>query len=935
VVLELLRLDIINKGLSTDYGGAKACFPTRGFIQPLATPALAEAHSEKPRAGLKTHLSEERLALRNTSPADKHKHGSRPGVDSGDSVASGVPQIRARVRQDLTADANLADVDRAVRSLQLLLRSSRLYERNHPHTLQSLDGAYESLRGVSATLNGLEIRVERGGLVVPKVSEAPLPDPKGELQALAKDLQRAGILTLVFAREFHVGELDTLGQLVRGALLRSEEGAKGAASRWPALLSENRVEGILVNTQTERKVDSVLASLIAALVAYGGHSPREASEQPIAAPQIDDLIATLQLLARLTPPLEVARGLAPDEAARAIHSAMEDASRDTVRLLLSCISQYAPREGEQPQPYFLRLSENLIFESLAPEFSAGSLTAVSVRPTVHRLGDVLVAAGGYTGPHASAHLTTFATTWATETYREKLIEKFWVELPPREKSAVLRGPDVWCVPIVALNLTLRQLAETGADAPRREARNIVLNYARRIDNQDAAARRSVAAGLNELTTVIESLWPNQVPEDLSRGTLKALEEETVPETAALLAAFLETLGRIAVNRGDYSGLEGILIGLEKAPKDQAHDHMSALVRRLVGQDRWLLLVDAAFANRALDPALPRLLQRDPDRLIDRMTSLLTEPRSAELLPGMARLLRTIGVPVLNLLETRLYEARKQRVSGAIKLLATADPDRLLRGLTRALTSWEWSLQDLAVSELSRPANAGSAQSAAFVFSAMLAEAHPLVVPMMIDQIGLAQETTSVPQLMEIAAGEHEILRDQFVRIKAIEALGRMRAQEASELLRTLAEKRDGITYCEPSGLRAAAEDALAMIEDRPSSQRVRAAFDAAAQSSASYVVPRRYVRVPLESPLRAQIDGGQAGMARVKTISLGGAYLESPKKLAVGDSIQLEIRSGLRKIHFTAVVRNIGAEGSGVEFVHMKDEDREKLRKLVQRHLQL
>jgi hypothetical protein len=126
-----------------------------------------------------------------------------------------------------------------------------------------------------------------------------------------------------------------------------------------------------------------------------------------------------------------------------------------------------------------------------------------------------------------------------------------------------------------------------------------------------------------------------------------------------------------------------------------------------------------------------------------------------------------------------------------------------------------------------------------------------------------------------------------------------------------------------------------MMEDRPSSARVRAAFDAAAQSSVNFVVPRRYARVPLESPLRAQIDGAQMGMARVKTISLGGAYLESPKKLTVGDSIKLEIRTGLRKLHFTAVVRNIGPEGNGVEFVHMRDEDREKLRKLVQRHLQL
>jgi len=444
--------------------------------------------------------------------------------------------------------------------------------------------------------------------------------------------------------------------------------------------------------------------------------------------------------------------------------------------------------------------------------------------------------------------------------------------------------------------------------------------------------------LNELTPIIQSLWPNQLPEDLHRGgSMKALEQETVPETAALLAAFIESLGRIAVSRADYSGFETILDALERAPRDAEHDHLAALAHRLVAQDRWLLLVDAALANRSLDPVLPRLLQRDPERLLDRLTLLLTDPRGNDLIQAMARLLRTIGVPVLNLLETRLYEARRQRVSAAIKLLAAADADRLLRGLARALGSWEWNLQDLAISELSRPANSASAQSAAFVFSAVLADAHPLVVPMMIDQIGLAQETTAVAQLMEIAAGEHEILRDQFVRIKAIEALGRMRAVEAADLLRQLAEHREGLTYVEPAGLRAAAEDALAMLENRPSSARVRAAYEAAAQTASGYVVPRRYVRVPLESPLRAQIEGGgsSAGLARVKTISLGGAYLESPGKLNVGDSIKLEVRAGLRKINFTAVVRNIGPDGSGVEFVHMKDEDRDKLRKLVQRHLHI
>jgi hypothetical protein len=828
------------------------------------------------------------------------------------------------------------EVQKALRNLHLLMRSERLYEKDHPRRLDSLDSAYDSIRSATETLGGLEIRVERGGLVAPRLGDAHLPDTRGEMQALAVDLQRAGVYALLFSKKFHVGELDTLVRLVKASLLRSEEPANGGGNGWwPARLLENRVEGISVNTQTERRVDTVLASLIAALVAYGGHSPREAADSPIQAPDFDDLVSCLRLLARLTPPLESARGLSPEEAARAIHGAMEEASRDSVSMLLSSVSQYGPREGERPQPYLLRLSEHVIFEFLSAEFASGSLTASSVRPTFYRLSDVMVEAGGYSGPHSSQHLSSLAVTWATDTHRERLIDRFWLDLSPREKSAVLRGPDVWCVPVAALRHTLGQLADAGADAPRREARNIVLNYARRIDHADPSARRSVAAGLNELSSILESLWPNQLPEDLSRGAMKALDTEKSPETAALLAAFVESLGRIAVNRADYSGFETILTGLERVPQDKEHGHMAALANRLVAQDRWLLLVDAALANRALDPVLPRLLQRDPERLLDRMTLLLTEPRGAEMVPAMARLLRTIGVPVLNLLETRLYEARRQRVTAAIKLLAAADPERLLRGLARAMASWEWNLQDLAVSELSRPNNSASAVSTAFVFSAILSDAHPMVVPMMIDQLGLAQETTAVPQLMEIAAGEHEVLRDQFVRIKAIEALGRLRAPEAAELLRTLAQSREGLAYVEPAGLRAAAEDALALIEDRPTFKQAAAAFGAPGQSSSSYVIPRRYTRVPLESPLRAQIEGAPAGLARVKTISLGGAYLESPRKLSIGDSIKLEVRAGLRKINFTAVVRNIGPDGSGVEFVHMRDEDREKLRKLVQRHLQL
>jgi hypothetical protein len=848
------------------------------------------------------------------------------------SDSSGSPQVVPQPATPLRTE--IQEIHQSLRDLQILLHTRRLYHHTHPKSLESLEASYDSLQRLAQRLNGLEIRVERDALVVPKLNEAPVPDPKGELRTLAGDFQLAGIQTLVLLRQFHVGELDTLTQLIRAALLKSHEPTTTKRSSWwTAKLLEYGVEGILVNAQTDRKVDTVLTSLIAALVAFGGNSVREDVDAPITAPTVENLSAVLTLIARLTPPLESARELSPKEAARAIHDALAEATQDTVHLLLSTISQHGPRETEKPQPYLLRLSEAIILETLTAEFSNGTLSPQNVSNSIHGLSEVLVSAGAYSGPHASHHLSMFASAWAAETHHEKLTERFWLELSPREKSSVLRGQDVWCVPVPAIRAALVQLADAGADAPRREARNILLNYARRLETPDATARRSIATGLKELSSVIESLWPNQLPDELNRCALKTLEQESAPETAALLSAFLEMLVRVAVTRGDFAGLEGILAGLEKQPREVQFEHMHALAHRLIAQDRWLLLVDAALANRALDPALPRLLVRDPERLLDRLTNLLGESRSSELLPPMARLLRTIGVPVLNLLETRLYEARRQRVSAAIKLLAAADPERLLRALPRALASWEWNLQDLAVSELSRPANATSARSAAFIFSALLGEAHPLVVPMMIDHLGLAQETSAVPQLMEIAGGAHAQLREQFVRIKAIEALARMRITEAAALFRQLCEKREGLAYVEPSGIRTVAADALALLEDRPASAQVRSAYEHTTQAGATFVVPRRYARVPLESPLRAHIEGGQSAMARVKSISLGGAYLESASKLSVGDTIQLEVRSGLRKIHFTAVVRNTGPDGNGIEIVHMKSDDRNKLRKLVQSHL--
>jgi hypothetical protein len=193
-------------------------------------------------------------------------------------------------------------------------------------------------------------------------------------------------------------------------------------------------------------------------------------------------------------------------------------------------------------------------------------------------------------------------------------------------------------------------------------------------------------------------------------------------------------------------------------------------------------------------------------------------------------------------------------------------------------------------------------------------AHPLVVPMMIDEIGMANEMEAVPLLMDLASGGHEHLRDVFVRIKAIEALGRMRANESADMLRNILRHRNGLTYSEPAGLRAAAEEALALIENHPASVRVRKQEQATSHASLSFQRARRYLRIPLDSPLAARVTSlpsspevaaafksapGDAMPAKVTTLSLGGAFVQAQSRFNVGDSLDVEIRAGIRKIHGT------------------------------------
>jgi PilZ domain-containing protein len=840
-----------------------------------------------------------------------------------------------------------ARVGEFLEAFRILLRSSRLYQRNHPRWVESLNSAEHRLRDALAAEPSVQIRIERDTLTVAHGDAStphglPILDAHGDLKSLAEEFTRCGIASLEFLQTAHLGELDLLSQQIVWVTRQRPISADLSAAMWTQWLRDAHVSGIRINVPAGRRDETVLATLVAVLLGYGGATDIAGTEDRASSPASrEQTIAALGLVERLAE-LGAQRGATAEEAARRAHAVLGETERGAVALLARAVSiaprdvaanpsspavRGAQRDAHDSLPSFLnRAADHLILDFARRSLSEGRMQPAEISTLLSELARVPGARSGAWVPLGSDEGRVAA-----------IVERFWDTLPAHEKQRIMRGADAWCVPpaVLARHLAPMLAAPRGkrADAPEREARALLLAYAACLESEEPRARRAVAAGLGELDWQIAQLWPHEDAEGLAPLVVRALAREESPGISGLLAALTERLAKRSLEGRHYSEFDRILSALESAAHDSEQSHFSTLVRGIATDDAWFYLVEDALANRALDPVLPRLLRREPARLLDRLALLLTAPEGADLLPAMVRLVRATGEPVLATLATHLREPHRQPALTAIKLLAEADPIRLIAALPRALPSWDWNLQDLAVSELSRHHEPALALRISRAFFECVEESHHLVVPSMLDYIGLAGDASAIPLLLQIAGGSHATLRDIFFRIKSVEALGRMRAADAPDLLRTIARSRSGLSYIEPAGLRSAAEEALALLENHPAAARVRARTEALEKSARPYSQPRRYQRIPLASYFSARIAGSVSGTARIRTIGLGGAFVQSAQQMSVGDSFKVQIRTGLRSIRSTAVVRNISPEGGGVEFVHMKAEDREQLRRVIGRLL--
>ncbi len=222
---------------------------------------------------------------------------------------------------------------------------------------------------------------------------------------------------------------------------------------------------------------------------------------------------------------------------------------------------------------------------------------------------------------------------------------------------------------------------------------------------------------------------------------------------------------------------------------------------------------------------------------------------------------------------------------------------------------------------------------------LLHDFDPLLRPIVLDEVGLSGDLVASRILLEMIEDENVKGDAALLRVKAIEALGRLRMLGAVEALRKIAESKRAWLWIYPAELRMAAAHALQLLDpDWGRGFLPRSGLDPAAIAMGpqefcpreSAVRMRRYPRVRPPRPIFAQLTNSHGRyVLEVKAISLGGGLLFGEHHFAPGSEAILKIHPGFWSIVGRIIIRQTRAQSTIFEFATIDLDERAKLRKLL------
>ncbi len=873
-------------------------------------------------------------------------------------------------------DSTFPNARAFVRSLNVLLKFSKLYGLDHARSAAQLDICWNELQDALAAAgsSGLLLGTSGSQLLLDGV---PLESTPAE-RSFAELLNTAGVASICFQTTI---ERDELAKLVKafaesgpkaGSLSERLEQSFGKAGssgiranevRFIAedsAFSEARMAAQLtaktLGVDAEKVQDwfrspEKMIQLIAAAEGSrgaggtgtgagaasgneGGPSVGGAFTANVAngatgvAPVSEaEMHSLLRLLAQLGEAAHTRNPFDLDENAWQVRlAALSQGAQLTLRQALASVAAQTPA-AEVDEATMLRLAEDLAIHFALERFQRGEIRVNAVRQMLEKMGHELDTLRKLL--KAREEKMAIAGL-AMESHADVLDRQFWAAVPESGKRAVLNSSEAWCVPPRNVQQYVEELLLRGESET---AANILLKYACGVKNKDPEARKKAAIGLGQLAELYSRAASQKLRDALAQIGQQLCAEKD-PELQTLLSAAFVRLSQESAQRRYYGAVQQALDCLADL-EEQRPTWVQSLRPRIGVENRLPDFVEEALTAEEIPEGLTGVLMRIPESSAEYLATRVSRAAKRTERERVVGLAKAAGNACGRHLAKMLKSEQPAKAVIAVGLLSRLDPIETANLLPERLRHTTRSFHDSVVRQL---AIAGAEERARLLVDS-IELLDPAVLPLALDEIGMCGDAQCAPKLLRLADGDILPEADDYLRVKAIEALGRMRAPAAAGHLKQFVESRKSFGWAYPEEIRTAAAQALEKIDpewakENPArlglNESVMALAPLDPAPERDVVRYRRYPRIRLPRHVPAVITSRRGKhSSAISVLSLEGGLLDGDIQLAVGTEATLKIPAGLRSISMRAVVRFVRSHQAGFELVGIGLEDRAKLRRLL------
>jgi len=584
-------------------------------------------------------------------------------------------------------------------------------------------------------------------------------------------------------------------------------------------------------------------------------------------------------------------------------------------------------KAKPDETMLVQLAEHLAIRFALEQFEHGDVKVSAVRQMLDRMNQEIESLRNILGEHENKMTDAGILV---ESHREILDRQFWAAVPESGKQSVLLSEDAWCIPPRNVQSYVAGLLEKGNVT---EAIEILQNYASCADSEEADARKKAAAGLSELAELYSKADPKLLGEALRHVGLRLSVEQDADVQGVVSAAFVR-LSQEAASSRSYPAMEQALELL-----DGVESQRPGIARSLRGkmgiEERVPDFVEEALRARQVAAGLTGVLRLLPQAAMEQLSARFNRCSQRHDAENIANLAGDLGEEGLQYLRSALRGGPVAEAVEMVGLLSKLDPQAVEVFLPGRIRDFARSAQDRIVRQISGSGATGRCR----ILLDILDYVDPLVMPLVIDEIGVSADREALGRLLTIVDGDLPIGSGQYLRVKAVEALGRIPATESVAALKRIAGGKKVFGWAHSQELRIAALQALEKLdlawaqEFLPKSGIENEDLTLAPLTilaNSKFVRQRRHTRVRLRKPLTAVSTNLKENCRlEIKTASLAGGVATINRHLAPGTQVQLKLQLGLRSLQATALMRDYRAQDMAFEIVDMNLDERTKYRRLL------